>query len=75
MEEMRLGRDKVRVEKGVFQSVHQPVIQVPQRLLQEPGDMPAIHFIPFFFFEDMEIDNSCVPNFCLGQRAKTLFDH
>lgn len=32
-------------------------------------------FYSFFFFEDMEIDNSCVSNFCLGQRAKTLFDH
>lgn len=46
-EAMRSWRDKVRLEQGIFQSVHPPIIAVPQRLFWGLGDMPAIHFIPF----------------------------
>ena len=36
---VKLGVDEVRVKQGVFQSVHQSVMSVPQRLFHKPAYM------------------------------------
>lgn len=59
---VKLGKDTVK--QGAFQSVHQPVMPVPERLFQELGYIPVIHFISFVWGH-RDRQDVCVLNPCL----------